>query len=538
MKKKILVTCALPYANGPIHIGHLLEHIQADIFVRYQKMKKNDVWFICADDAHGTAIMLKAQEKNISEEFLIKTVLEDHKKDFYNFDISHDIYHSTHSKENLRFVLKVFDILKTKKMISEKFVNQFFDESSKMFLPDRYINGTCPVCNSSSEFGDSCTSCGSFYSVLELINPISVVSGNVPILKRTLQVFFNISLFENKIKKMLLSNVLEKDVSKKVVEWFEIGLRDWNISRDYPYFGFKIPGYKKKYFYVWLDAPIGYISTFKKLCSERNINFNEFWDENSNTKLYHFIGKDIIYFHSIFWPAILNAISFRKPTKIYVHGYVKINDRKMSKSTKHLITAKNWYKNFDSDSLRYYYASKISNNIEDININAKDFVNSINSGLVNKIINLATRNASFINKYFHGMLYKKASNILEYRNFLNKFNKINLFFKNMKYRDVISEILKISNFANSYINDKAPWRFIQYKNMNYVQDVCSTGINFFRIIMTYMKPILPKLSNRVEYFLNSKLDFKNLAQPLFDHKINNVKFLYKRVKIKDFYKLI
>ncbi|WP_343154857.1 methionine--tRNA ligase [Buchnera aphidicola (Pseudoregma panicola)] len=539
MKKKILITCAFPYANGSIHIGHLLEHIQADILVRYKKMMNYKVWFICADDAHGTAITIKANENNVSEEYLISQVLKEHKKDLFDFDILYNKYYSTHSKENLFFVKKAFNCLKKKRLIKIKTIKQFYDNSKNIFLSDRYVYGSCPFCKSYKEYGDNCSSCGAFYSVTDLIDPISVFSKKKPVLKKTVHLFFNISHFKNILKKWIFSNVFNEKILKKVLEWLKIGLKDWNISRDDPYFGFKIPGFKKKYFYVWLDATIGYISTFKKLSKDLNLNFKEFWCKKSNTKLYHFIGKDIIHFHSIFWPSLLDAMSFRKPTKIYVHGYVKINDKKLSKSKNYIISAKKWLKYFDSDSLRYYYASKISNGIEDVNINAKDFVYKINSGLVNKIVNLGFRNFKLINKYFDGMLAKNLENISEYNNFLLKFKKVNIFFKDLKYKSVIIEILKIADFANYYINNKSPWSFIK-KNTNllYVQKVCSMGINFFKIIMTYMKPILPKLSKKVEFFLNSKLSFESLKSPLLNHKISNIKILYKRVSMKDFNKLL
>ncbi|WP_343184114.1 methionine--tRNA ligase [Buchnera aphidicola (Ceratovacuna keduensis)] len=538
MKKKILITCAFPYANGSIHIGHLLEHIQADILVRYKRMTNHEVWFICADDAHGTAITIKANENNISEEHLICKILKEHKRDLYNFDIIYNKYYSTHSKENLFFVKKAFFCLKKKKLINKKNIKQFYDNTKNIFLSDRYVYGSCPFCKSFKEYGDNCSSCGAFYSVTDLLNPISSFSKKTPILKKTVHLFFNISSFKNILKKWIFSDVFNNKILKKVLEWFNIGLKDWNISRDHPYFGFEIPGFKKKYFYVWLDATIGYISTFKKLSKDCNLNFEEFWNKKSNTKLYHFIGKDIVHFHSIFWPSLLHAMSFRKPTKIYVHGYVKINNKKLSKSKNYIISAKKWLKYFDSDSLRYYYASKISNGIEDININAEDFVYKINSGLVNKIINLALRNSKLINKYFDGMLSKNLENMSEYNNFLLKFKKIDVFFKHLKYKNIIIEILKISNFANSYINKKSPWSFVKKdSNLLYVQNVCSIGINFFRIIMTYMKPILPKLSKKVELFLNSKLSFKNLKFPLLNHRIYNMKILYKRVSIKNFNKL-
>ncbi|QCI15801.1 methionine--tRNA ligase [Buchnera aphidicola] len=538
--RKILVTCALPYSNGPIHIGHMLEHIQADIWVRYHRMRGHEVWFISADDSHGTAIMLKSEDLGISSNQLIKNVHKEHKKDFLNFKISHDNYYSTHSLENLYLLRKIFKSLDEKGFIQEKKSSQFYDDIKKLFLPDRFIKGTCPICNSENQYGDSCENCSSTYEPIDLINPVSVISGRRPSLKNTKHLYFNLPYFSNMLKQWIHSGVLQKSVVKKTEEWFKKGLKSWGISRDAPYFGFKIPKYSNKYFYVWLDAPIGYMSAFKNLCiKNKKINFNEFWDIKSNCELYHFIGKDIIYFHTLFWPAILEASSFRKPNAIFVHGHLTMNGLKLSKSRGALITASNWIKCFDSDSLRYYYASKLSNKINDIEINLQEFVHKINSDIVNKLVNLASRNASFIDKLFNGYLSNKLEDNELYQYFINKSINIASFLENREFSLMVRESMKLADIANQYINEKKPW-MIQKRNINNnnLQQICTMGINLFRIIMIFLKPILPDLAKKTEFFLISKLNWNNIKKPLLSHKINKYTPLYKRISYKQIEKLI
>lgn len=529
--KKILVTCALPYANGPIHIGHLLEHIQADIWVRYHRMQGKNVLFICADDSHGTAVMLKAKLMNISPEALIKVIFKKHVKDLLDFNISYDNYSHTHSKENLYYVQKIFLTLKNKGYIKEKNISQLYDSSEKMFLPDRLVKGTCSKCFMIDQYGDHCENCGSVYNAKDLIKPKSQISGTTPILKDSVHFFLNLSMFEKKLKVWINSGVLDKNVKNKVIEWFKTGLKLWDISRDSPYFGFNIPGYINKYFYVWLDAPICYISTFQNLCTKnQNINFKEFWESTHTTSLYHFIGKDIIYFHSIFWPAILEGINFRKPTKIFVHGYVTLNNTKMSKSKNKLIKASTWLKFFDSDSLRYYFASKSSPSIKDIEFNLQDFINRINSDIVNKIVNLASRCSSFINNNFNGFLGNKLLDLNLYSLFLNKNKKISKMFKYRKYSSIVYTIVKYADRSNNYINNKRPWDLCKDDKYNVkIQLICTMGINLFRFLITWLKPIMPDLSRRVEKFLNIKLSWMNLNYPLLNHKISKFQHLYERI---------
>ncbi|AHG60260.1 Metg [Buchnera aphidicola str. G002 (Myzus persicae)] len=532
--RKILVTCALPYANGPIHIGHMLEHIQADIWVRYQRMRGHEVWFVSADDAHGTAIMLKSENLGISSNQLIKNIRREHQRDFINFKISYDNYYSTHSIENLYLLRKIFSSLNTNGLIQKKIISQFYDNIKNIFLPDRFIKGTCPLCKSRDQYGDNCEICSSTYDPIDLINPISVISGTKPILKDTEHLYFNLPLLSDFLKKWIHSGVLENSVIKKTKEWFQKGLKPWGISRDAPYFGFKIPGFPNKYFYVWLDAPIGYISAFKNLClKNKKLNFNSLWHKKSNYELYHFIGKDIIYFHTLFWPAILEAVYLRKPNGIFVHGYLTMNGLKLSKSRGMLITANDWLKCFDSDSLRYYYASKLSNNINDIEMDLEHFITKINSDIVNKLVNLASRNAYFINKYFNGYLSNELSDDKLYQYFINSSSKIEDCFENREFSTVIRESMRLIDIANQYINEKKPWKIeVKEENMNKLQKICTMGINLFRIVMIFLKPILPDLANKTELFLISNLVWQSIKKPLLSHKINKFKPLYTRISFE------
>ncbi|WP_343192676.1 methionine--tRNA ligase [Buchnera aphidicola (Taiwanaphis decaspermi)] len=532
MKKKIMreiiVTCAFPYANGSIHLGHMLEHIQADIWVRYLRMNNNKVWFICSDDAHGTPIMLKSKKMNISPEKMVNQMFKNHKKDFINFNIKHDLYSTTHRKTNLFFVEKIYHLLKKKKLIEEKNVYQFYDICENMFLPDRFVKGNCPICKSYDQYGENCDICGATYNPIELIDPYSTVSHSKPVLKKTNHLFFNLSFFKKFLKKWQKSNVLQKQVYNKMKEWFKIGLKDWNISRDKPYFGFKIPGFPNKYFYVWLDAPIGYISNFYDLSRKKNIDFYNFWKKTTKTELYHFIGKDITYFHSLFWPAILKASNLRQPTKIFVHGYLTINGKKISKSKGDIITSSEWIKKLDSDSLRYYLASKMSPGIEDIEINFSDFCLKINSEVVNKIVNIASRCSSFINKKFYNILSDKIYDINIYKKFVSQTNNVLFLFENREFSKLINKVLKYSNKINKYFTEKKPWLIT---NNNLLQNICSICLNLFRIIATWLKPIMPILSKKVEFFLNTKLLWKNIDIPLLKHKIRNFNHLYEKINI-------
>ncbi|CAL4042352.1 methionine--tRNA ligase [Buchnera aphidicola] len=531
LSKKILVTCAFPYANGSIHLGHLLEHIQADIWVRYNRMRGHQVYFICADDAHGTAVMLKSKKQNISPEELISNIYQKHKYDFLNFNISYDNYYSTHSKENYDLVKKIFSILSRKNHIKEDVIHQLYDTEENIFLPDRFVKGFCPICKSGDQYGDHCETCGAIYAAKDLIKPISVLSKSIPILRTSIHLFFDLPFFSNMLKKWIFSGILQDSVLNKTKEWFRVGLKKWDISRDKPYFGFQIPNYLNKYFYVWLDAPMGYISTFKNLCKKRiDLDFHEFWNKDSTCELYHFIGKDIIYFHTLFWPAILEAIGFRKPTKIFVHGYVTMHGNKLSKSKNSFMLASDWLKNFDSDSLRYYYACKLSDKIQDIEFDIQKLVKKVNTDIVNKVVNLASRSASFINKIFYGKLAGKLIDMKFYMEFVSASKDIEKYFINRQFSLAIKKIMKFSDIANKYINDQKPW-ILGKEKYDQLHMISSMGINLFRVIMTWLKPVVPSLAERSEFFLKTILTWDGIKNPLLQHKINNFTILYKRIDI-------
>ncbi|QJC30229.1 methionine--tRNA ligase [Enterobacteriaceae endosymbiont of Neohaemonia nigricornis] len=526
--KKILVTCALPYANGPIHLGHMLEHIQADIWVRYRRMCGDEIYFISADDAHGTPIMLKAKASNIQPERMINKIFTQHIKDLKNFYISYDNYHTTHSQENYFFSKLIFNRLKKNKLIKKKIVDQLYDKKYNIFLPDRLVQGTCPFCYSIKQNGDHCNNCGRNYESIALIKPISILSGTIPIIRKSEHYFFILNKLFNILKTWIMSGVLEDIVINKVLEWFNASLKSWDITRDKPYFGFNIPNTTDKYFYVWLDAPIGYISTFYNFCSKnKKLCFYEWWKTNSITELYHFIGKDIIYFHSLFWPAILEGSYFRKPTKLFIHGHVTLNGYKMSKSQGTFITAKKWLQYINADSLRYYYATKISNNIDDIDLNLNDIAYKVNSDIVNKIVNIASRTSYFINNYFYNTI-SKYIDMKIYLQFVNSSQIIHTYFIQRQFSHVIQEILCLADIANKYIDTHKPWITIK-KNQHLTHNICSLAINMFRIIMIYIKPIMPDLSKKTEIFLNTILSFKDIHIPLLNHQINKFVVLFERI---------
>lgn len=538
--KKILVTCAFPYANGDIHLGHLLEHIQADIWVRYKRMTGNIVYFICADDAHGTPIMLKANKLGIQPEQIIFDVNNKHKKDLYNFNISYDNYYTTHSKENLSMLYLIYNKLKKKGLIKKRIVSQLYDEKKGMFLPDRFVKGNCPKCFSDNQYGDNCEICGEIYNSKDLINPKSVLSNSIPVIRNSEHFFFDLPSLTNMLNCWINSGVLNKQIMNKTKEWFKSGLKEWNISRDKPYFGFKIPDSNEKYFYVWMDATIGYLSTFLNLCNKKNnINFESFWCKNSDAEIYHFIGKDIIYFHSLFWPAILESSDFRKPTKLFVHGHLTINGLKMSKSRKSYINACDWLKYLDADSLRYYYASKLSSKVQDIDLKIQDFVGKINSDIVNKIINLASRNASFINKIFSNILSDEICNKNLHQKFIENTIEIFKYYNELEYNKVIKKIMSMTNLANQYIDEQSPWLLVNIINKKKkLHNICTMGINLFRIIMVVIKPIMPVLSSKAEIFLNTKLNWDDIDVPLLNHKLSKFEKLYNRIEINKLHNLL
>ena len=530
-QRKILVTCALPYANGAIHLGHMLEHIQADVWVRYQRMRGNEIYFICADDAHGTPIMLKAQQLGITPEQMIDEVKIEHQRDFAGFNISYDNYHSTHSPENREISEKIYKRLKANGYIKTKVISQLFDPEKKMFLPDRFVKGTCPRCKSPDQYGDNCEVCGATYNPIDLINPQSVVSGATPIMKDSEHFFFDLPAFSDMLQAWIRSGTLQDQVANKMQEWFEAGLQPWDISRDAPYFGFEIPDAPGKYFYVWLDAPIGYMGSFLNYCNKHNKPiFDQFWNKDSTTELYHFIGKDIVYFHSLFWPAMLDGSEHRKPSNIFVHGYVTVDGAKMSKSRGTFIQASTYLKHLDPDCLRYYYAAKLSPHIDDIDLNLEDFVQRVNSDLVNKVVNIASRSAGFISKRFGGKLSANLAEPELYALFVEKSKVIADYFEQRESGKAIREIMALADEANRYIDEKAPWVVAKQEGQDQaLQDICSMGIHLFRILMTYLKPVVPSLAERSEAFLNSQLIWDTIDKPLTGHTINQFKALFNRI---------
>ncbi|CUX96415.1 Methionine--tRNA ligase [Candidatus Doolittlea endobia] len=530
--KKMLVTCALPYANGSIHLGHMLEHIQADIWVRYQRMRGHQVYFICADDAHGTPIMLKAQQLGVAPEEMVNAINLEHKRDFAGFGISYDNYYLTHSEENRQLSTLIYQRLKDNGFIESRIISQLFDPEKGMFLPDRFVKGGCPKCHSPDQYGDNCEVCGATYNPTDLINPKSSVSGVTPIIRKSEHFFLNLSAFSEMLRSWTHSGALQKQVANKMQEWFESGLQQWDISRDAPYFGFEIPDAPGKYFYVWLDAPIGYMSAFQNLCQKRSdLRFDEFWNVDSKADLYHFIGKDIVYFHSLFWPAMLEGSHFRKPTNLFVHGYVTVNGAKMAKSRGTFIKASTYLAHLDADCLRYYYATKLSSRIDDIDLNLKDFVHRINADIVNKVVNLASRNAGFINKCFDGKLSGSVADPALYIIFVNAAMSIGEAFSNREISRAVREIMALADLANRYVDEQAPWVVAKQESRKAdLQVICSMGIQLFRVLMTYLKPVLPFLAERAEAFLATSLHWNDLSSPLLSHRIQPFKVLLSRVK--------
>lgn len=531
-QRKILVTSALPYANGPIHLGHMLEYIQTDIWSRYQKLRGHECHYICADDAHGTPIMLKAQQLGIAPEDMIAQVNKEHQQDFADFNVAFDNYHSTHSEENRLMASDIYLKLRDNGYIKSKSISQLFDPEKSMFLPDRFVKGTCPKCKSPDQYGDNCDSCGATYSPTELINPKSAVSGATPVMKDTEHFFFDLPAFEGMLKEWTRSGALQVEMANKLDEWFEQGLQQWDITRDAPYFGFEIPDAPGKYFYVWLDAPIGYMGSFKNLCAKRpELSFDEFWGKDSTAEVYHFIGKDIVYFHSLFWPAMLHGSGYRQPNSVYAHGYVTVNGAKMSKSKGTFIKARTYLDHLDPEYLRYYYAAKLSSRIDDLDLNLEDFAQRVNSDLVGKLVNLASRTAGFITKRFDGKLARIADTTLT-EAFLAKQEQIAEFYETREYGKAMREIMALADIANGFVADAAPWQMVKHDDQQEAaHQVCSNALNLFRILVTYLKPVLPRLAQDVEAFFQLPLTWDALGQDLAGHEIAPFKAMMQRVEL-------
>lgn len=538
--RKILVTSALPYANGPIHIGHLVEYIQTDIWVRFQKLSGNNCIYVCADDAHGTPIMLKARELGISPEELIKQVATEHQSDFNEFLIEFDNYHSTHSPENKAFSEDIYIKNREAGNISTRKIMQAYDPEESMFLPDRYIKGECPKCGAPDQYGDGCEVCGHTYTTTDLKNPYSVISGATPVEKESEHFFFKLQNFEPMLKEWTNSGHIHTSVSNKLNEWFEDGLREWDITRDAPYFGFEIPDAKDKFFYVWLDAPIGYMASFKNYCEKNGIDFNEYWSKDSDAELYHFIGKDIIYFHALFWPAMLEGAGYRKPDEICAHGFLTVDGQKMSKSRGTFIKARTYLDHLRPEYLRYYFAAKLGSTIDDLDLNLEDFTQRVNTDIVNKLVNIASRCAGFITKKFDGMLSQDidAPELLD--TFITAKQSISGLFEKREFSKAIREIMALADKANQYIDEKKPWTLAKEEGREKeVQDSCSMGINLFKILITYLKPVLPEIAAKSEQFLNiEELNFNNIDQPLANHKINKFKPLVTRIDPEQVAKMV
>ncbi len=531
-KRRLLVTSALPNANGPIHLGHLMEHIQTDIWVRFQREQGHECIYVCADDAHGTATMLQAQELNITPEELIAQMQEEHQRDFSDFKISHDKYHTTHSEENKTLATLIYNRLLAAEQIQVKSINQLYDPEKKMFLADRFIVGICPRCKASNQYGDNCEACGATYDATDLIDPQSKISGAKPVLKESAHFFFTLSNFTQYLKTWTRSGTLQEQVANKLSEWLDAGLQDWDISRDPPYFGFEIPGTTGKYFYVWLDAPVGYMASFQNYCAtNQQIDFDDFWREGSDCEVHHFIGKDIVNFHALFWPAILHVSGFRTPTRIHAHGFVKVGGLKMSKSRGTFIMARNYLEHLDPEYLRYYFAAKMNGGVDDIDINLDDFVQRVNADLVGKVVNIASRCAGFINKQFDGRLSSQADNPL-LTECINAGDGIAEHYENCDFNKVVRDIMALADKANQFIDEHKPWVMSKDSaRKNEVQQVCSDGLNLFRVIVTYLKPILPSLAEKSEIFLSiAPLSWADRSNSLTEHQINKFQPLMTRIE--------
>ncbi|PJE54959.1 methionine--tRNA ligase [Marinomonas sp. BSi20584] len=531
-QRKILVTSALPYANGSIHLGHMLEHIQTDIWVRFQKMRGHLCTAVCADDAHGTAIMIKAAQNGITSEELIEGVRQEHMADFNDFLIGYDNYHSTHSEENREFSNSIYKALRDNGKIAVRSIVQAYDPEKEMFLADRFIKGTCPKCKAEDQYGDNCEVCSATYTPMEMINPRSVYSGATPIEKDSEHYFFKLPDFQDFLTKWTRSGTLQDQVANKLSEWLDSGLKEWDISRDAPYFGFEIPDAPGKYFYVWLDAPIGYMASFKNLCDRtEGLEFDDYWGKDSDAELYHFIGKDIINFHALFWPAMLDCAGYRTPTAVNAHGYVTVDGEKMSKSRGTFIKARTYLKHLDPQYLRYYYAAKLNSRVDDIDLNLGDFLQRVNSDVVGKVVNIASRTASFINKKFDGQLASDVSEAEMIQSFIDAGEVIAEHFESREYGKAIREVMRLADVSNEYIAVQAPWVLAKNEaTLPKVQDVCTAALNMFAILATYLKPVMPNLVADAEAFLGKELTWDNRSELLFGRTVNTFKPLMGRIE--------
>jgi methionyl-tRNA synthetase len=532
MTRRILVTSALPYANGPIHLGHVMEAVQTDIWVRFQQLKGEDCVYVCADDTHGTAIMLRAESEGITPEALIARVQAEHERDYAGFNIGFAQFHSTHAPENKRLTQDIYCRVRDAGFINRRRITQLFDPEKNLFLADRFIKGTCPKCKTPDQYGDNCEACNATYSPSDLIDARSTLSGATPVEKESEHYFFALPAFTEMLKTWTRSGTLQESVANKLNEWLEGGLQEWDISRDAPYFGFEIPDAPGKYFYVWLDAPVGYMASFEVFCKRSGYDFDAYWKPGHDTELYHFIGKDIVNFHTLFWPAMLSSVGYRTPTGVFVHGFVTINGQKMSKSRGTFINAADYLAHLDPEYLRYYFAAKLSSAVDDLDLNLDDFVARVNSDLVGKVVNIASRCAGFISKGFDGMLSAQCSEPALVAEFQAAKDEIAAHYESRDYGKALRQIMALADKANAYIADKAPWTLAKTdKQSPEVQAICSTGINLFRLLMSYLKPVLPTMTVRAEAFLAIEpLQWDSVDTLLLAHRIGTFTPLLTRVE--------
>ena len=534
-RRTILVTSALPYANGSIHLGHMLEYIQTDIWVRYQKQSGNRCVYVCADDAHGTAIMLRAQTLGVTPEELIADVKAEHEADFSGFHIGFDHYSSTHTEANRYYSELIYTRVRDAGGIAVRTISQLFDPEKELFLADRYVKGVCPKCGVDDQYGDNCEACGATYQASELKNPKSTLSGETPVLKDSQHLFFELGQHTDFLKEWTRSGRLQPEVANKLAEWIDGGLKSWDISRDAPYFGFEVPDHPGTYFYVWLDAPIGYMGAFKEWCDAHDFDFDSVWSPESDAEVYHFIGKDIVNFHCLFWPAMLHQANFRTPTGVNVHGFVTVDGRKMSKSRGTFIKARTYLDHLDPEYLRYYFATKLSARVEDIDLSLEDFVQKVNSDLVGKLVNIASRTAGFISKKFAGRLSSELANPDLIEAIRAKGPDIQEAFENREFSKATREIMALADDVNAWIAEMAPWQLAKNETtLPDVQPICTTAINAFRLLVLYLKPVMPTLSDKVQHFLQvDHLDYESLNHTLLDHQIEAFTPLITRIEMKD-----
>jgi methionyl-tRNA synthetase len=528
--RNILVTSALPYANAPLHLGHMLEQVQTDIWVRFQRSRGHHCRYVCADDAHGTAIMLSAEQQGVTPEAHIASIKALHEADSAGFSISFDNYHSTHSPENKAWSETIFNRLDANNDITSRSVVQAYDPEKGLFLADRFIKGTCPRCKAPDQYGDNCEVCGATYSPTDVIDPVSALSGATPIEKSSEHLFFQLSHFQSLLSDWISTDSLQTPIANKLREWVDAGLQDWDISRDAPYFGFEIPGHPSKYFYVWLDAPIGYIASHQNLCERTGDDFDSYWQPGHDTELYHFIGKDIINFHGLFWPAMLASAGLRQPTAIFAHGFLTVDGTKMSKSRGTFIMASTYLEHLDPEYLRYYFAAKLGPHVDDMDLNLEDFVQRVNSDLVGKVVNIASRCAGFLRKRFDNQLSTQCTEPELIGELITAGDSIAELYEARDFQRAMREIIALADRVNQYIDDKKPWVLAKEEGREQdVQDACSVGINCFRVLMTYLKPVLPQMAQKSELFLGLSLDWTALNAPLQGHVINDFSPLIQRV---------